>query len=82
MTTLVTGATGHLGGALARALAEAGATVIAASRELSRAEVVARSLPGDQTHHGVEINQLDENSISSGFAAAIGADNGCERALR
>jgi len=72
-TALVTGATGYLGGALARALAEAGATVVAASRELSRAEDVAKSLPGDQTHFGVEINQLDEASITNGFAAAVDA---------
>ena len=75
---IVTGATGHLGGALARALAEAGATVVAASRELSRAEDVARSLPGDQPHYGVEINQLDEHSIGSGFAAAVEATGGVD----
>lgn len=72
-TALVTGASGHLGGALARALAEAGATVVAASRELSRAEYVASSLPGGGPHYGVEINQLDEDSIRSGFAAAVEA---------
>ena len=42
---LVTGASGYLGGALARALAEAGATVVVSSRELSRAESAAASLP-------------------------------------
>lgn len=70
-TALVTGATGYLGGALARALAEAGATVVAASRKLSRAEEVVKSLPGDQPHYGVELDQLDESSIANGFAAAV-----------
>ena len=34
---LITGASGHLGSALARALAEAGASVVCASRDLTRA---------------------------------------------
>ena len=34
---LVTGASGYLGGALARALAEAGATVVVSSREVASA---------------------------------------------
>ena len=44
-TSLVTGASGHLGGALARALAEAGSRVVVTSRKLERAEKVASELP-------------------------------------
>jgi NAD(P)-dependent dehydrogenase (short-subunit alcohol dehydrogenase family) len=34
---LITGGTGHLGGAMARALAEAGATVVLTSRDAAKA---------------------------------------------
>jgi len=44
-TALVTGAAGHLGRAMAHALAEAGASVIVTSRDLSRARQVAEELP-------------------------------------
>ncbi len=70
---LVTGASGHLGGAMARALAEAGATVVVSSRDLGRAEAVVASLPAgnDVTHRAVQIDHMDESSIESGFARAI-----------
>ncbi len=72
---LVTGASGHLGGALARALAEAGATVVASSRELARAEAVAADLPrcDGATHRAVQLDHMDEPSLLAGFAAAIDA---------
>ena len=52
---LVTGATGHLGCSLASALAEAGALVIASSRDKLRAAEVAAQLPSPagQEHFGI-----------------------------
>ena len=44
-TCLITGASGYLGGAMARALAEAGGRVVVTSRELDRAEEIAGRLP-------------------------------------
>lgn len=76
---LVTGASGYLGGALARALAEAGATVVASSRQRSRAEAVAASLPSSgAVHQAVELDHMDEKSIESGFAEAIDQVGGLE----
>jgi len=66
---LVTGASGWLGQAFARALAEAGATVVAASRDAERAERTAAAL--GPSHRGVVIDQLDETSIRRGFAEAV-----------
>jgi len=70
---LITGGTGHLGSSFARALAEAGATVVIASRDQSRAQAAAEELPalGSAKHFGVEINHLDENSLNAGFDAAV-----------
>lgn len=79
-TALVTGASGYLGAAFARALAEAGATVVASSRELKRSLDAAAALPspGDAKHYGVVIDHLDERSIKSGFDAAIRAAGGVD----
>lgn len=70
---LVTGASGHLGGALARALAEAGAAVAVASRDESRAAAVAGRLPrvAGAEHLGVRLDHFDEGSIASGVADVI-----------
>ena len=70
---LVTGASGYLGGALARALAEAGATVVVSSRELSRAEAVAASLPAGSgtSHQAIQMDHMDEASIEDGFGQAV-----------
>lgn len=70
---VITGGTGHLGSALARALAEAGATVVVASRSLDKARTAAAALPtpAAQTHLGVELDQLDEGSLHRGFEAAV-----------
>lgn len=75
---LITGASGHLGRSLARALAEAGATVVCASRRLEVAREVAAALPapGGAEHAGVQIDQLDESSCEAGFDAAIEAAAG------
>ena len=74
-TVLLTGATGHLGGAMAVGLAEAGATVIVSSRRLVDAEAVATKLPpvGESKHHAVAIDQLDERLIEKGFEDALKA---------
>lgn len=69
---LVTGATGHLGSALAAALAEAGATVIAASRSQQSADHAAASLPipEDQSHFGIALDHLEGNRAGEAFDAA------------
>lgn len=70
---LITGATGHLGSAMAHALAEAGASVIASSRRLADAHAVAQQLPRIEpaSHYAIEMDHLDEQSIQRGFEAAI-----------
>lgn len=77
---LVTGASGYLGGALARALAEAGATVVVSSRELERAKTVAASLPapGGGVHLAIEMDHMDEGSIERGFSEAVDRAGGLE----
>lgn len=64
---LITGASGFLGSAMASALAEAGARVITASRQLDTAQRVAASLPGEG-HFGVALDQMDERSIDRAVA--------------
>lgn len=74
-TALISGATGFLGGALARALAEAGASVVASSRDRDRAQQVADSLPrptGAQ-HHAVKLDHMDPDSAEQGFRDAVDA---------
>ncbi len=70
---LVTGGTGYLGSAMARALAEAGARVVISSRHRQRAERAAAELPAVEAgaHLGVELDQLDESSLEAGFAATV-----------
>ena len=70
---LITGGSGFLGNSLSRALAEAGATVVVASRELERARSVAATLPSPAgaEHHAVVLDQMDEKSINVGFDAAV-----------
>lgn len=70
---LITGVTGHLGSAMAAALAEAGASVVASSRRQDAADAVACKLPrvGGVEHVGVAIDHTDERSIHDGFKAAI-----------
>jgi len=70
---LVTGGTGYLGSAISRALAEAGASIIISSRDLSRAQSAVDALPvgTDATHHCVVIDHHDENSIETGFNQAV-----------
>lgn len=77
---LVTGASGYLGGAMARALAEAGATVVVSSRQLSRAGAVVATLPasGGVSHQAVQLDHMDEVSIEDGFDRAVQAVGGLE----
>jgi gluconate 5-dehydrogenase len=69
---LITGATGHLGAAMAAALAEAGATVVVSSRSLDAAETAVAQLPrvGEAKHSAVAIDHTDEASVRDGFDAA------------
>ncbi len=70
---LITGASGHLGSAFADALAEAGANVVCASRDLARARASAERLTTERgnRHFAVELDQTDEGSLNAGFDAAV-----------
>ncbi|MCA8997412.1 MAG: SDR family oxidoreductase [Planctomycetaceae bacterium] len=72
-TALITGASGYLGQALSAALAEAGARVIVSSREQEKANETAAALGGVEQgrHLGIAMDQLKEDSIEQGFAAAV-----------
>lgn len=72
-TALITGASGHLGSSMARALAEAGATVIVTSRDAERAEAVAASLPTPTgtRHYGVMYNHFDTHRAEQQFSRAL-----------
>ena len=68
---LITGGCGHLGSAMSRALAEAGAAVVLTSREAVRAETAAARLPGPAEHHGIALDQMDPASIERGWNDAL-----------
>jgi gluconate 5-dehydrogenase len=72
---LITGASGYLGQSMARALAEAGASVVLSSREQAKAKAQANELPviGRAKHHGVRLDYMDEGSITQGVADALAA---------
>lgn len=72
-TSLVTGASGYLGGALARALAEAGSRVVVTSREADRARTVAAELPDPQGvgHLGAALDQMEAASIDGAFVEIL-----------
>jgi gluconate 5-dehydrogenase len=72
-TSLITGASGYLGGAMARALAEAGARVVVTSRDADRARAVAEALPDPRGvgHRGFVLDQMDAASIERAFAAIV-----------
>ncbi len=69
---IVTGGCGHLGGALCRALAEGGASVIVTSRDAGKAADLAATLPrtGRASHLGVALDHMDPASISAAFERA------------
>lgn len=70
---LITGGSGFLGQSLSRALAEAGASVVVGSRELTRARQVIDKLPalGNAVHHAVVLDHMEENSLNQGFDQAV-----------
>lgn len=72
-TALITGASGHLGSALAQALAEAGARVVVASRKIETARATAAALGGPRrgSHLAIAFDHMDEASIERGFADAV-----------
>ncbi len=59
---IVTGASGWLGSAMSRALAEAGATLVVTSRDAGQASAFAASLPGTE-HVGLAFEQGDTDTI-------------------
>jgi NAD(P)-dependent dehydrogenase (short-subunit alcohol dehydrogenase family) len=70
---LITGGSGYLGRSFSRALAEAGATVVVASRDQDRAQGVVDELSAisDASHQAVVLDQLDEASLEQGFNEAV-----------
>lgn len=70
---LITGASGWLGHSMAAALAEAGASVIVASRNAERGRQAADRLPASDKirHESVVLDQLNETSIRAGFEEAV-----------
>lgn len=77
---LITGGSGYLGQSLSRALAEAGASVVVASRNLKTAQQAATQLPSPHgaAHHAVVLDQLDEASLNHGFDDAVEAAGGVD----
>ena len=65
---IVTGASGWLGSAMSRALAEAGARLVTTSRDVSQAEGFAASLPGDG-HIGIGLRRRHRHH--SAFVAEV-----------
>lgn len=68
-TFVVTGANSGLGASTTRALAEHGASVILACRNVAKAEAVASNLPGDS-----EVRKLDLSDLASVRAFADGVE--------
>lgn len=73
LTILLTGATGHLGRAMAHGLAQAGARLVLSSRSLESAQAVASELaaPSGANHVATQIDHLDQDSLQRGFERAI-----------
>ncbi len=67
---IATGATGWLGAAMSRALAEAGATVAVTSRDGARAEAFAATLPGSG-HIGFAFAQSETATIPAFVAEVV-----------
>jgi NAD(P)-dependent dehydrogenase (short-subunit alcohol dehydrogenase family) len=70
---LITGGTGHLGSAMSRALAEAGASIVLTSRDAARARTAAEALPrvGTVRHLGLALDQMDPVLLERGVAEAL-----------
>jgi NAD(P)-dependent dehydrogenase (short-subunit alcohol dehydrogenase family) len=69
-TAVVTGASAGLGFGTARALADCGATVVLACRDLTKAERAADRIRAGEPRGGVEVVHLDLASLASVRAAA------------
>lgn len=67
---VVTGACGWLGSSMSRSLAEAGARVVATSRDGDQADAFAASLPG-KGHLGLGFSQSDSDTVSPFVADVI-----------
>lgn len=68
--TLLTGATGGLGKAIAKALAERGSTLVLSSRRREELEQLAIDIPGDG--HSVAVSDLAEPGAAERLAAEAG----------
>ncbi len=70
---LLTGGCGHLGSALARALAEAGASVVLTSRDAARAQAAAEKLPcaAGASHFGLALDHMQPDTMPAAFAQAV-----------
>lgn len=72
---LITGVSGHLGRSMATALAEAGASVVATSRDPARAAEVASGLPtpGEARHHGLTLDHMQAEALPDTFERIVDA---------
>lgn len=72
-TVLITGGTGHLGSAMSRALAEAGASVVLSSRfeDNAKAAVVKLPVAGKARHHALALNHMEPDTLDASFARAV-----------
>lgn len=70
---MITGGAGHLGAAMCRALAEAGASVVVTSRDAARAVQLAETLPhvGPARHHGIALDHMQTDSLEASFQKAL-----------
>lgn len=68
---LLTGGAGHLGSAMARALAEAGASVVLTSRDAGRAQGAAEALPGPARHYGIALDHMSPATLETSFQDAL-----------
>src|SRR5688572_6822553 len=72
-TALVTGGSGHLGGCLARALAEAGASVVLSSRDEVRAREAVKTLPVNEEaeHFPLVLDHMQPDTLPAAFERAL-----------
>lgn len=63
---LLSGGCGHLGSAMSRALAEAGASVVLTSRDAAKARAAAESLPrvGPARHFGMSLDHMQPDTLA------------------
>lgn len=72
-TALISGGTGHLGSAMARALAEAGASVVITSRDRDKAKVAAAALPriGKAHHLSAALDHMQPETLTERFTDIV-----------